>query len=83
MYCIESIDYGVVLEGEIVLLFDDSEVVLNFGDLVVQWGIIYVWMNCMNQIMCMLFILIDGVFDLDLKVVIDDYDVWIKVVVYV
>src|SRR4051794_35721273 len=32
----ESIDYGIVLEGEITLVLDDSEVTLRAGDVVVQ-----------------------------------------------
>src|SRR5664279_3407435 len=36
MHRTASIDYGIVLEGQIVLLLDDEEVVLEAGDVVVQ-----------------------------------------------
>ena len=83
MHRTESIDYGVVLEGEIVLLLDDSEVVLNPGDLVVQRGTIHAWTNRTNQITRMLFILTDGVFDPDLKAAIDDHDARLKAAAHV
>ena len=40
-----SLDYVVVLEGEITLLLDDGEVVLKAGDVVVQQGTNHAWIN--------------------------------------
>jgi len=40
MHRTESVDYGIVLEGQIILLLDDEEVVLEQGDVVVQRGTI-------------------------------------------
>jgi len=40
-----SLDYIVVLEGEIVLLLDDGEVTLKAGDVVVQQGTNHAWIN--------------------------------------
>ena len=40
-----SIDYVVVLEGEIDLLLDDGEVRLAAGDVVVQRGTNHAWLN--------------------------------------
>ena len=40
-----SLDYVVVLEGEITLLLDDSELVLKTGDVVVQQGTNHAWIN--------------------------------------
>jgi mannose-6-phosphate isomerase-like protein (cupin superfamily) len=40
-----SIDYVTVLEGEIHLLLDDGEVVLQAGDVVVQQGTNHAWIN--------------------------------------
>jgi len=58
----ESVDYGIVLEGEIVLVLDDSEVILRAGDIVVQRGTSHAWAN-RSQSMCRVaFVLIDGVF---------------------
>jgi hypothetical protein len=40
-----TLDYVVVLEGEITLLLDDSELVLVAGDVVVQQGTNHAWIN--------------------------------------
>jgi mannose-6-phosphate isomerase-like protein (cupin superfamily) len=40
-----SIDYVIVLEGEIHLLLDDREVRLSAGDVVVQQGTNHAWIN--------------------------------------
>ena len=40
-----SIDYGIVLEGQITLILDDSEVTLCAGDVVVQRGTDHAWAN--------------------------------------
>jgi mannose-6-phosphate isomerase-like protein (cupin superfamily) len=58
----ESIDYGIVLEGEIVLVLDDSEVTLRAGDVVVQRGTSHAWANRTNSVARMAFILVDGSF---------------------
>ncbi len=66
MHRTQSIDYGVVLEGEIVLLLDDEEVPLKAGDVVVQRGTIHAWANRSDNVTRMLFVLVDGVFDPEL-----------------
>ncbi len=78
MHRTESIDYGVVLEGQIVLLLDDSEVVLEAGDLVVQRGTIHAWTNRTDQITRMLFILTDGAFDPELAAAFAAHDERVK-----
>jgi mannose-6-phosphate isomerase-like protein (cupin superfamily) len=40
-----TLDYVVVLEGEIVLLLDDGETTLRAGDVVVQQGTNHAWVN--------------------------------------
>jgi hypothetical protein len=67
MHRTESIDYGVVLDGEIVLLLDDEEVPLKTGDVVVQRGTIHAWANRSDRITRMLFVLTDGKFDPELS----------------
>ncbi len=63
MHRTRSIDYGIVLEGEIVLMLDDDDVVLRAGDIVVQRGTIHAWNNRSDAICRIAFILVDGVFD--------------------
>jgi quercetin dioxygenase-like cupin family protein len=41
-----SVDYVVVLEGEIDLLLDDRDLRLKAGDVVVQQGTNHAWINC-------------------------------------
>jgi naringenin degradation protein FdeH len=67
MHRTESIDYGIVLSGEIVLLLDDSETVLRPGDVVVQRGTIHAWSNRTDDIARIAFVLTDGRFDDDLS----------------
>ncbi|MEO4042097.1 cupin domain-containing protein [Hoeflea sp. CAU 1731] len=74
MHRTESIDYGIVLSGEIVLLLDDSEVHLKQGDVVVQRGTIHAWTNRTDEICRMAFILTDGEFDPNLAETFDQQD---------
>lgn len=62
----ESIDYGIVLEGEIVLVLDNSEVILRAGDVVVQRGTDHAWANRSDRVARVAFILLDGAFAPDL-----------------
>jgi mannose-6-phosphate isomerase-like protein (cupin superfamily) len=59
----ESIDYGIVLEGEITLVLDDSEVTLHAGDVVVQRGTDHAWANRGSATARVAFVLVDGAFE--------------------
>ena len=63
MHRTETLDYAVVLEGEITLLLDDSEVHLKAGDVVIQRGTNHAWSNRSGKAVRMLYVLIDGKFD--------------------
>lgn len=63
MHRTESIDYGIVLEGEITLVLDDSEVTARAGDVVVQCGTNHAWSNRSGKPCRVAFILIDGRFE--------------------
>jgi quercetin dioxygenase-like cupin family protein len=58
----QSVDYGIVLSGEVVLVLDDAETVLRAGDVVVQRGTSHRWENRSGATARMAFILIDGTF---------------------
>lgn len=45
MHRTASIDYAVIMSGEIYMLLDDSEVHLQAGDVVVQQGTNHAWAN--------------------------------------
>ena len=58
-----SVDYGIVLEGEITLVLDDSEVTLHAGDVVVQRGTDHAWANRGDSVARVVFVLVDGELD--------------------
>ena len=61
MHRTETVDIGVVLEGETWLLLDDgSETRLGVGDAVVQRGTNHAWANRSDQPVRMVFVMIDG-----------------------
>lgn len=63
MHRTESVDYGVVIEGELTLVLDNSEVQLKPGTVVVQRGTNHAWANRSGKPCRMLFVLVDGVYD--------------------
>ena len=67
MHRTETVDYGIVLEGEITLLMDEGEVTVGAGDIVVQRGTNHGWANRSNKNCRIAFILIDGEFHPELK----------------
>ena len=58
----ETIDFGIVLSGEIVLLLDEGETTVRAGDIVVQRGTNHGWANRTDQPCRIAFVLIDGRF---------------------
>lgn len=54
----ESVDYALVLEGEIVMQLDDSETTLKAGDVVVMQGCNHGWANRSGRTCMMAFILV-------------------------
>jgi mannose-6-phosphate isomerase-like protein (cupin superfamily) len=59
MHRTESVDYGIVIEGEMSLVLDDSEVLLKEGSVVVQRGTNHAWANRSGRPCRMLFVLVD------------------------
>ena len=66
MHRTQSVDYGIVVEGEMVLVLDDSETTLRRGDVVVQRGTSHRWENRSGQVARMVFVLVDAAFTEDL-----------------
>jgi quercetin dioxygenase-like cupin family protein len=68
MHRTETVDVGVVLEGETWLLLDDgSETRVGPGDAVVQRGTNHAWANRSDRPVRMMFVLIDGTIADDLR----------------
>lgn len=60
MHRTKSIDYALVLEGEIDMLLDDSEVHLKAGDVLIQLGTNHAWVNNSDKPCRIAFVLIDA-----------------------
>jgi mannose-6-phosphate isomerase-like protein (cupin superfamily) len=60
MHKTHTVDYGVVLQGEVRLLLDEDEIVtLHQGDLLVQQGTVHAWSNRGTEPCVIAFILVD------------------------
>ncbi len=55
-----SIDYAIVLSGEIDMLLDDSSVHLTQGDILIQQGTNHTWLNRGTEPCRIVFVLIDA-----------------------
>ncbi len=62
MHRTESVDYGIVIDGEMTLVLDDGEVLLTPGSVVVQRGTNHAWANRSGKPCRMLFVLIAGTY---------------------
>jgi mannose-6-phosphate isomerase-like protein (cupin superfamily) len=55
-----TIDYAIVLSGEIFAMMDDGEVLLQAGDVLIQRGTNHAWSNRTNETAVVAFVLIDA-----------------------
>ncbi len=60
MHRTETVDYAIIMSGEIDMLLDDSEVHLKAGDVLVQRGTNHSWANHGTETCRIAFILIDA-----------------------
>jgi len=60
MHRTRSVDYAIIMSGEIDMLLDDSEVHLKAGDVVVQQATNHAWVNRGKSLCRVAFILIDS-----------------------
>lgn len=63
MHKTESVDYGIVLEGELTLILDIGETVVRAGDIIIQRGTNHGWANRSDKNCRIAFILIDGQYE--------------------
>ncbi|ETI60039.1 cupin domain-containing protein [Marinomonas profundimaris] len=63
MHRTESVDYGIVIEGELTLIVDNGEAILKPGSVVIQRGTNHAWANRSGKMCRILFILIGGQYD--------------------
>jgi len=60
MHRTETIDYVIVMEGEIEMDMDDSTVQLKAGDILIQRGTNHAWANRSNRRARVAFVLVDA-----------------------
>ena len=60
MHRTKSIDYAIILQGEIDMLLDEGEVHVSAGDILIQRGTNHAWVNRSNALCRIAFILIDA-----------------------
>jgi quercetin dioxygenase-like cupin family protein len=61
-----SLDYGYVIDGEVTLLLDESELTLRAGDIIVQRGTNHAWANRSARRCRMLVVMIGAEFAPDI-----------------
>jgi quercetin dioxygenase-like cupin family protein len=65
MHRTDSVDYGIVMNGEIWMVMDQEkdDVLLKAGDVVVQRGTNHAWANRGTEPCTIMFVLVDGVIE--------------------
>ena len=67
MHRTSTIDYGIVLQGELFLVLEESETLLRPGDIVVQRGTNHAWDNRSDAPVRVVFILLDAAFSPEIE----------------
>ncbi len=61
MHVTATIDYAILLQGELVAIMDAGETLMRAGDVLIQRGTNHAWANRSESIARIAFILVDGV----------------------
>ncbi len=62
MHRTKTLDYAIVISGEVILVLDDGEVILKQSDVVVQRGTNHAWENRTDELARMAFFHVDAEF---------------------
>jgi uncharacterized cupin superfamily protein len=60
MHTTDTVDYAIILEGEIWALMDEGETLMRAGDVLIQRGTNHAWANRSAKTARIAFVLIDG-----------------------
>ena len=60
MHTTQTVDYAIVLEGEIWAVMDEGETLMKAGDVLIQRGTNHAWANRSDRTARIAFVLIDG-----------------------
>ncbi len=58
MHTTDTVDYAIVLEGEIVAIMEEGETVMRQGDVLIQRGTAHAWANRSGKAVKVAFILV-------------------------
>jgi len=67
MHRTETVDFGILIDGELTLILDDSEVQLSPGDVVVQRGTNHAWSNRGDKPCRIAFVLLNGKYSAEVR----------------
>jgi quercetin dioxygenase-like cupin family protein len=56
----DTLDYVLCLSGQVVMPMDDTEIMLDAGDVLIQRGTNHAWVNRTDRLARIAFVLIDG-----------------------
>jgi hypothetical protein len=60
MHATATIDYAILLQGELVAILEEGETLMRAGDILVQRGTNHAWANRSGSVARIAFVLIDG-----------------------
>ncbi|MEH6546962.1 MAG: cupin domain-containing protein [Sneathiella sp.] len=60
MHKTSTVDYAIVVEGELTAIMDEGETVLKAGDILIQRGTNHGWANRSDAMCRVVFVLVDG-----------------------
>jgi hypothetical protein len=60
MHRTETVDYAILLQGELIAILDEGETTMRAGDILVQRATMHAWANRSAEIARIAFVLIDG-----------------------
>ena len=60
MHCTDTVDYAILLEGEIWAVMDEGETLMRAGDVLIQRGTNHAWANRSKKTARIAFVLLDG-----------------------
>jgi mannose-6-phosphate isomerase-like protein (cupin superfamily) len=60
MHRTETVDYAIILEGEIWAVMDENETLMRAGDVLIQRGTNHAWANRSRKTARIAFVLLDG-----------------------
>ncbi|HWW19187.1 MAG TPA: cupin domain-containing protein [Steroidobacteraceae bacterium] len=60
MHVTATVDYAILLQGELVAILEEGETTMRAGDILIQRGTLHAWANRSAAIARIAFVLIDG-----------------------